>query len=115
MLLEILDNRIGDSGILRCVADEDGGRATARLLVAPAFRHFQPPAACSGMVTDAVPVSNRLGLRGRALTALRRRISVAGLPLLGRSKPPTFQRAQAITATSPPGAAVWGPAGARSR
>ena len=86
MLLEALDNGIDNSYVLGGVAEEDGGRATALFLVAAALGHFQPPATCSGMFTDALPVSNRVELRGRAMTALWRRISVAGLPALGRSK-----------------------------
>jgi hypothetical protein len=38
-----LDDDIGNSRILRRVADEDGGRATAHLLVVPTFGHVQPP------------------------------------------------------------------------
>lgn len=44
MLLEILDNRIGGIGILRCIPYEDSGRANARLLLAAARGHFGAPA-----------------------------------------------------------------------
>src|ERR1700686_2840231 len=63
MVLEILDNGISDSGILRCVANEDGGRTTARPLVAVAFGHFWCPRPLRGIVAHAFRVGN-LGTLG---------------------------------------------------
>src|ERR1700704_2305692 len=58
MVLEILGNGISDSGILRCVANEDGGRTTARPLVAAAFGHFWCPRRLRGIVAHAFRVGN---------------------------------------------------------
>ena len=42
--LKSLDDGIGNSHVLRCVADKDAGRATARLFVVTVFGHSQSPA-----------------------------------------------------------------------
>src|SRR5467141_3828413 len=58
MVLETLGNGISDSGILRRVANEDGGRTTARPLVAVAFGHFWCPRPLRGIVAHAFRVGN---------------------------------------------------------
>ena len=79
MVLEILDNGISDSGILRRVANEDSGRTTARSLVAAAFGHFWCPRPLRGIVAHALRIGNPGTLESRK-SASGRSIRVAGGP-----------------------------------
>src|SRR5438034_1924874 len=83
MVLEILDNGISDNGILRRVANEDGGRTTALSLVAAAFGHFWCPRPLRGIVAHAFRVGNP-GTLGSRKSASGRPIRVSGGPLEGR-------------------------------
>jgi hypothetical protein len=84
MVLEIFNNGISESGILRCVADEDGGRADARLILATAFNHLQPPEDCSASSRMPAALATGVNLEAK-MAASRRRFQLAVGRLLGRS------------------------------
>jgi hypothetical protein len=49
---------MGPPEVFGMLCDEDSGRASARLLVAIAFGHLQPPSQLCGIVMDAFGVGN---------------------------------------------------------
>src|SRR5689334_3495769 len=85
--LKRLDDGIGHSHVLRRVADEDGGRTTACLLVTAAFGHFGCPRHLCRIVADALLISNYRGFLGRGTSASERSIRLSKGQLLTGQRP----------------------------